>query len=400
MIGDSGRASPVLPDDSVAVFADVVKEFRRGSERVNLRAALPWSRRGPVPERQPQHLAVDCVSMSLRRGEALGVVGPNGAGKSTLLRLLGGITLPTSGEVWTRGRIASLIELGVGFHPDLTGRENIWYTAAVHGMARRELAHRYEEIVTFAGLDDDAMGTPVKRYSSGMLARLGFAVAAHVDADILAVDEVLAVGDAEFQRRSFERMRALRDEGAAIAFVSHDLWMVAQICDRAVALDHGRIVDHGPAAEVVERYGGAGVAGGGVWGRAPVQLEGFQLEPDTIASGGGFSVETTMVVRAAAPGASVHLTIQTAHGVVVVDSQIDSARDAVSAPGRYRLSGEIFSFPMSPGDYNLELSVFEGDDRRSCLGRVAGAFSVAGTPGSGTLRLHADWRVAAEIAPE
>src|SRR5690606_3887907 len=120
VIGDSGRASPVLPDDSVAVFADVVKEFRRGSERVNLRAALPWSRRGPVPERQPQHLAVDCVSMSLRRGEALGVVGPNGAGKSTLLRLLGGITLPTSGEVWTRGRIASLIELGVGFHPDLT----------------------------------------------------------------------------------------------------------------------------------------------------------------------------------------------------------------------------------------------------------------------------------------
>ncbi len=386
-----------LGADSVAVFRDVVKEFRRGTERVNLRAALPWGDRRRVLERGEHHVALDAVSMDLQRGEVLGVIGPNGAGKSTLLRLLGGITLPTAGEIWTRGRIASLIELGVGFHPDLTGHENIWYTAAVLGMERRDIELRYEEIVAFSGIDEDAMASPVKRYSSGMLARLGFAVAAHVDADILAVDEVLAVGDADFQRKSFERMRELRDDGAAIAFVSHDLWMVAQICDRAVALDAGRVVDQGPAAEVVERYAGAGVAGGGVWGRAPVQLADLALEPDEIASGGGFSITTTLVVRDPTPRAAVYLTIEASHGAVVFDIRIDAANDAVSARGRHRLVGEVFTFPLSPGDYQVEVSVLEDGDRRSCLGRLAAPFRVLGTPGIGTIRLHTDWHVVTEV---
>lgn len=386
------RPSADHPADAVAVVRDAAKDYRRGTERLNVRAALPWGRR--TPRRRPDaHAAVDGISLELRPGEAVGVIGPNGSGKSTLLKLIAGVTLPTAGEVCTRGRVASLIELGVGFHPDLTGEENIWYTAAVLGMPRASIASRRDRIVEFAGIGD-AMGTPVKRYSSGMLARLGFAVATHVDAEILTVDEVLSVGDAAFQRRSFERMRELKEDGAAIVFVSHDLWIVGQICDRVIALDEGRVVDQGPAGEVIDHYAGAGVAAGGVWGSAPVQLEDLTVTPPTVTTGGGFGISAALAVHEPTPAARLHVRLLTADGTTVSEGTVDAADDAVSSVGRHAVQGEVFSFPFSAGRYRVELSVVEGDEPTSVLSRIAGDLEVAGPLSDrASVRLHAQWVV-------
>src|SRR5579859_4488664 len=175
--------------------------------------------------------ALQNVSLELKRGESLGIVGRNGAGKTTTLRLLAGITRPTRGRVRTHGRVASLLNVGAGFHPELSGRENVLLNGVILGLSRDEVRQRYAEIVEFAGLDDAFMDTAVKHYSSGMYARLAFAVAVHVDPDLLLVDEVLSVGDAAFQDRSLRRMLEFRDQGrAAIVFVSHNLAAIELMC--------------------------------------------------------------------------------------------------------------------------------------------------------------------------
>jgi lipopolysaccharide transport system ATP-binding protein len=201
------------------------------------------------------------VSFEVAEGEVLGIVGRNGAGKSTLLKILTRITTPTEGRATIRGHVGSLLEVGTGFHPELTGRENVYLNGAVLGMKRREIAAKFSEIVEFAGVDQ-FVDTPVKRYSSGMSVRLAFAVAAHLEPEILLVDEVLAVGDAEFQRRCLGRMEDLSESGRTVIFVSHQMQAVAQLCDRALLLEAGRIVNEGPANEVVARYlqtvGGSG----------------------------------------------------------------------------------------------------------------------------------------------
>lgn len=379
-------------DDAVAVLRDVGKRYRRGTERANLRAALP----GLLRRRQDDahlHAAVQGVSLELRAGEAVGVIGPNGSGKSTLLKLMAGVTLPSAGEVWTRGRIASLIELGVGFHPDLTGEENLWYTAAVLGMPKATLEARRDAIVEFAGIGE-AMQTPVKRYSSGMLARLGFAVATHVDAELLTVDEVLAVGDADFQRRSFERIREMKAAGTSVVFVSHDLWIVGQICDRVVALRDGAVVDEGPPIDVIDRYAGVGVAEGGVWGRAPVQLEGVVVAPDRIGTGGGFEVESTLVVHEPTPGAHLQLRLQADDGTLVSDARIAAADGLSQQEGRWTVRGEVFTFPFSAGIYRVELAVVEGDQPGGVLSRSVSALEVVGPLSErATVRLHTQWDV-------
>src|ERR671930_2677328 len=187
----------------------------------------------------------------------VGLVGQNGAGKTTTLKLLAGITRPTRGRVQTRGRVASLINLGAGFHPELTGRENILLNGVILGLTRREVRARFDDIVAFAELGP-YLETPVKRYSSGMYARLGFAVAVHVDPDVLLVDEVLSVGDVAFQDRSIRKMLAFRDSGRGILFVSHNLSAVEMMCQRSIWLDHGRVRLEGPTAEVVQAYLDAG----------------------------------------------------------------------------------------------------------------------------------------------
>ena len=191
----------------------------------------------------------------------LGVIGRNGAGKSTLLKILTRITTPTSGRAEIRGRVGSLLEVGTGFHPELTGRENVFLNGSVLGMKRREIQAKFPEIVEFAGVEQ-FIDTPVKRYSSGMSVRLAFAVAAHLEPEILLVDEVLAVGDAEFQRRCLGRMEDLSQSGRTVLFVSHQMQAVAQLCDRAIWLEKGEIVLDGPSADVVAQYLQSGRAAG------------------------------------------------------------------------------------------------------------------------------------------
>jgi ABC-2 type transport system ATP-binding protein len=190
------------------------------------------------------------VSFDVDEGESLALIGHNGSGKSTLLKVVAGILRPTGGTVRQRGRIAALLELGAGFHPELTGRENVYLNASFLGLSRKETDRVYDDIVAFAELED-FMGTAVKFYSSGMLVRLGFACAVHVDPDILLIDEVLAVGDESFQARCLDRVRSFQRQGRTIVLVTHALDMVRQLCDRAVMLDHGRVHASGGPDEVV-----------------------------------------------------------------------------------------------------------------------------------------------------
>jgi lipopolysaccharide transport system ATP-binding protein len=197
--------------------------------------------------------ALNDVSFTVEEGEVLGLIGRNGAGKSTLLKLLTRITTPTTGRAEIRGRVGSLLEVGTGFHPELTGRENVYMNGAILGMKRREIKQKLPEIVAFSGVEQ-FIDTPVKRYSSGMYVRLAFSVAAHFEPQILLVDEVLAVGDAEFQARCLGRMEDMGTTGRTVLFVSHNMQAVAQLCDRAILLDRGRVALDGRSEEVVAHY--------------------------------------------------------------------------------------------------------------------------------------------------
>ena len=193
------------------------------------------------------------ISFDVQRGEALGIIGPNGAGKSTLLKLLASITAPTAGEIVIRGRLSALIEVGSGFHPELSGRENVFLSGAILGMKRREIARKFDRIVEFAGVAP-FIDMPVKWYSSGMYVRLGFSIAAHLDPDILLIDEVLSVGDVQFQEQCLERIRELRRSGITAVFISHDLTAVEQLCDRVMLIEHGTVVRHGLPVDVVAEH--------------------------------------------------------------------------------------------------------------------------------------------------
>jgi lipopolysaccharide transport system ATP-binding protein len=197
--------------------------------------------------------ALKDVSFDVQPGEVVGIIGRNGAGKSTLLKILSRITEPTEGKVTLRGRVASLLEVGTGFHPELTGRENIYLNGAILGMTRAEIRRKFDEIVAFAEIEK-FLDTPVKRYSSGMYVRLAFSVAAHLDPEILIVDEVLAVGDSEFQRKCIERMGVVARAGRAVLLVSHNMASVSRLCSRTVWLHHGRVVCQAPTAIAVAEY--------------------------------------------------------------------------------------------------------------------------------------------------
>jgi lipopolysaccharide transport system ATP-binding protein len=197
--------------------------------------------------------ALNNISFEVKRGEALGIIGGNGAGKSTLLKILSRVTEPTRGRVVLRGRVGSLLEVGTGFHPELTGRENIFLNGAILGMGKHEVRRKFDEIVSFAGVER-FLDTPVKRYSSGMYVRLAFAVAAHLEPEILVVDEVLAVGDAKFQEKCLGRMRDVAAEGRTVLFVSHNMSAVTQLTRRAIVLSDGVVDFIGPSSEAVERY--------------------------------------------------------------------------------------------------------------------------------------------------
>src|SRR5579863_5510391 len=200
-----------------------------------------------------QFWALKDINFEVKRGEVLGIIGRNGAGKSTLLKILSRITEPTEGRVSIRGRVASLLEIGTGFHPELTGRENIFLNGAILGMNNREIRRKFDEIVSFADMQT-FLDTPVKRYSSGMYVRLAFAVAAHLEPEILIVDEVLAVGDAEFQRKCLGRMGTVARDGRTVILVSHNLGSLLSICDSALLLESGTLIEHNDIANVVRTY--------------------------------------------------------------------------------------------------------------------------------------------------
>ncbi|HEY0872099.1 MAG TPA: ABC transporter ATP-binding protein [Vicinamibacterales bacterium] len=221
--------------------------FDRVSKRYRIRQ--PHTRRG----QHDDFWAVRDISFEVGRGETLGLIGHNGAGKSTILKLLSRITAPTTGEIRLAGNVAALIEVGSGFHPELTGRENVYLSGTILGMKRREIDAKFDRIVEFSGVGS-FIDTPVKWYSSGMYVRLGFAVAAHLEPDILLVDEVLAVGDAAFQAQCLERLNELRRSGMTMLFISHDLVSIERLCDRVGLLERGRLIAHGSPRDVVSTY--------------------------------------------------------------------------------------------------------------------------------------------------
>jgi homopolymeric O-antigen transport system ATP-binding protein len=244
--------------EPVIAFDGVWKKFRRGEHHDSLRDLIPALVRRFTSKREPpldadEFWVLRNVSFEVKPGQALGIIGPNGAGKSTALKLLTRIMRPTRGTASVRGRVGALIELAAGFHPDLTGRENIFLQGAIMGMKRAEIRQRFDEIIEFAGIPD-FIDTPVKRYSSGMNARLGFAIAAHVDPDVLLIDEVLAVGDFSFQQKCYARLEQFRRNGIPIAFVSHNMQAIATLCDRVMLLRSGQEPLIGEVGEVLSEY--------------------------------------------------------------------------------------------------------------------------------------------------
>jgi len=250
--------------DTALALDGVYKKFRKGELYDSLRDLVPALGRrllrrrgaadnGGAPLTAREFWALEDVSFAVRRGEAFGVIGANGAGKSTVLKLLSRIMRPTRGAVRVAGRLSALIEVSAGFHPDLTGRENIYLNGTILGMTRAEIKRRFDAIVAFSGLEG-FLDTPVKRYSSGMFARLGFSVAAHVEPDVLVVDEVLSVGDYLFQQKCFDRMNEIMTGGATVVFVSHNLRAVATLCARSALLERGRVIETGASNSVIRTY--------------------------------------------------------------------------------------------------------------------------------------------------
>lgn len=243
-------------------FINVSKKFRKGDKVFALRDAIPSMTMNLIKSGRPagqdglrsdEFWAVKDVSFHVKKGEVLGIIGANGAGKSTILKMLSRIYTPDDGDIKIRGRLSALIEVTAGFHPEFTGRENIYFNGTILGMTKKEIDAKYESIVEFSGVRE-FIDTPVKRYSSGMSARLGFAVAAHVEPDILLVDEVLSVGDMTFQTKCTEKMRELINSGTTIIFISHNIPLVQSLCERIILLDRGRVLKEGYPEEVVPTY--------------------------------------------------------------------------------------------------------------------------------------------------
>jgi ABC-type polysaccharide/polyol phosphate transport system ATPase subunit len=349
-------------------FAQVSKRYRLG-HRTTLREALTNAVARPFrgagerdDERDDELWSLRDVSFAVGDGEALGIVGRNGAGKSTILKILAGITAPTSGTSRTRGRVAPLLEVGTGFHPELTGRENVYLNGAVLGMSRRDIARRFSEIVEFSGVER-FLDTPVKRYSSGMYLRLAFSVAAHLEPDVLVVDEILAVGDAEFQRRCLGRMHEAEQEGRTLVFVSHDLESLARLCPRSLWLDAGRLREAGPTGTVVRSYladGLAGEATGRTLRAGPVTVH--QIGVRSGAAGPGavlmredpLSVEIELEVAEDVPGLDLAVYVSDGRSVRILDEALSDLGSGPLHRGRQRVRLSVPPI-LNVGDFTVGL---------------------------------------------
>ena len=350
-------------------------------------------RRRPRPSRDAIW-ALRNIDLEIHEGEALGVMGRNGAGKSTLLRVLAGITRPTVGLACTRGRVGVLLEVGTGFHHELTGRENIELNGVILGMSRRDIRRRFDAIVEFAGVER-FLDTPLKRYSSGMYLRLAFSVAAHVEPDIMLVDEVLAIGDFEFQRKCLGRVSDLQEEGRTVVFVSHDLGAISEICSRAVWLEGGRIVVDGPVHDVVTRYLRSGPAGVAVSTFAPeagpASLASVALVDDDgkpVAAprrDEPLAIEVRFDVREPIRGLDCELWLVNGRGVSVVNESWEDHRDEVGRPGEPGMYRTVLRIPpvLAPDEYTAW--IWLGTEYDEYVRREALRFALRPLPGDVTV---------------
>jgi lipopolysaccharide transport system ATP-binding protein len=349
--------------DHAVVLEDVSKRYLLGA-----RGGLRHLGRELLQRRAREELwALRDVSFGLEAGRSLALVGPNGAGKSTLLKLISRVTRPTSGSVRVRGRLASLIEIGAGFHSELTGRENVFLNGAILGMSRREIARRLDDIVAFAELER-FIDTPVKRYSSGMFARLGFSVAVHTDPEILLIDEVLAVGDARFRRRSYERVQQLSREHRTVVVVSHQMSMVRRICQQGIMLEGGRVSFTGTAEEVAQHYEASTSLYTNL--RDDFGDSGIRLDILDVAAAGGSRELTTG--REALVRGRVRCEEDVDDGVLVISlHRVDNLVVLLSqnpqplpAAGTADLEATL-PLPVAPGRYYLHLSVRDPQEPQS-----------------------------------
>jgi ABC-2 type transport system ATP-binding protein len=346
----------------------VTKEFVVRKDNSLKERIVHLGRRGRA--HKEQYTAVDDVSLEIHAGTTVGLLGPNGSGKSTLLKLIGGIVSPTSGEVLTRGRMAALLELGAGFHPDLSGRENVYLNASIMGLSREETTARFDEILEFSGIGD-FIDTQVKFYSSGMFVRLAFAVAVHTDPDVLLVDEVLAVGDEAFQRKCMDRIARFRAEGRTIVLVSHSASQVQELCDRGVVLKDGKVVFDGETNDAVSalrdvlegrRVGETVAKDSG----KPIEITAIELldadgrTPTTVPAGASMTVRIHVRARHAIPEWNAGFSIDTPTGQMVLASNTERF-DMVLPPieaGESSVDFTIASANFGPGQYFVNANVW------------------------------------------
>jgi lipopolysaccharide transport system ATP-binding protein len=316
--------------------------------------------------------ALDDVSFEVKRGEVLGIIGRNGAGKSTLLKILSRITEPTRGRATIRGRAASLLEVGTGFHQDLTGRENIFLNGAILGMSRAEIKSKFDEIVDFAEVDK-FLDTPVKRYSSGMYVRLAFAVAAHLEPEILIIDEVLAVGDVVFQKKCLGKMRTAANSGRTVLFVSHNMQTVAGLTERAILLQSGRVAAMGRSAEIIEEYLASHTADDPVYrkvacGTEPeiTRVEVHTSRPGQLQQfGKPMTIEIEIHTLEPVPNSNVSFQILTASNQPVLHVlNLDSELPMLRSPGTHKLSCLFPRLRLYPGLYHFNFYMGASEPRR------------------------------------
>jgi ABC-type polysaccharide/polyol phosphate transport system ATPase subunit len=364
-------------------FHDVRKVYNLGIAHTSLRDAISGllgrlaGRNGAGDERI--FWALKGVSFDLEKGDTLALIGPNGAGKTTVLKLLSKVTRPTSGHINVNGKLSALIELGAGFHPDLTGRENIYLNGSILGLNRREISAKFDSIVAFSELEE-FLDTPVKRYSSGMYVRLGFAVAIHVEPEVLLVDEVLAVGDMAFQRKCLDRMEQIRSRGTTVVFVSHNMRTVESLCDKALWLEKGQVRQMGATRSVVAAYTdamnlaiarGAGKQystlarrGSGEAQFTTVRLlNGDGAETSTFQMGDRLVIEMGYRThqRILAPSFDVAIYADSGARVCTATTRLSGCTpDHLAGEGVARCVFD--SIPFTPGGYSVTVALFDQDD--------------------------------------
>ena len=338
------------------VFEGVGKRFRRGERVDTLRDLVPGVMRGLLRGGRARRSAepfwaLRDVSFEIEPGRVLGIIGPNGAGKSTVLKLATGLMLPSEGRIEVTGRVGALIEIAAGFHPELTGRENVFLQGAVMGMRRAEVARRFDEIVAFAELEE-FISTPVKRYSSGMNARLGFSIAAHLDPDVLLIDEVLAVGDLAFQRKAIARIAEVVDRDIPVLIVSHQLQHIARLCDEAILLGRGSVVARGEPLSCIAQYAGGAYQPSMEEGECGwTQIDGDSVRPATLGAGETLNLTVDGLIRES--GVEVGLQIRSLPDGGVVYAAYSSSCGVEVRPGEpFRLDVEL-DMNLGPGVYGI-----------------------------------------------